>query len=231
MSAEISVLISTTLSKGTEVPRARSPAHSLTHSLTVHLFTHSSCSTLSGATRTRTCRCCSAAACRLVPRACPVARTSSRGLHRAALMHHFLSDACRVCLAGRYGHMPSVLGLQRCGRARSRGLTLPSPRYGAVPAHPLAHSTCSSTRPLARLTCSRTRPLIHSPTRHSPTRHSPTRHSPTRPSTTLPVSHSPTYSRPQVQALLHHLPVPAGHMPSDKTIDPATPSTPSGQMV
>ena len=107
MSAEISVLISTTLSKGTEVPRARSPAHSLTHSLTVHLFTHSSCSTLSGATRTRTCRCCSAAACRLVPRACPVARTSSRGLHRAALMHHFLSDACRVCLAGRYGHMPS----------------------------------------------------------------------------------------------------------------------------
>jgi hypothetical protein len=22
-------------------------------------------------------------------------------------MHHFLSDACRVCLAGRYGHMPS----------------------------------------------------------------------------------------------------------------------------
>ena len=107
MSAEISVLISTTLSKGTEVPRARSPAHSLTHSLTVHLFTHSSCSTLSGATRTRTCRCCSAAACRLVPRACPVARTSSRGLHRAALMHHFLSDACRVCLAGSYGHMPS----------------------------------------------------------------------------------------------------------------------------
>ena len=92
-------------------------------------------------------------------RACLVART---GPHRATLMHHFLSDACRVCLAGRYGHMPSVLGLQRCGRARSRGLTLPSPRYGAVPAHPLAHSTCSSTRPLARLTCSRTRQLIHS---------------------------------------------------------------------
>ena len=37
-------------------------------------------------------------------RACLVART---GPHRATLMHHFLSDACRVCLAGRYGHMPS----------------------------------------------------------------------------------------------------------------------------
>lgn len=167
MSAEISVLISTTLSKGTEVPRARSPAHSLTHSLTVHLFTHSSCSTLSGATRTRTCRCCSAAACRLVPRACPVARTSSRGLHRAALMHHFLSDACRVCLAGRYGHMPSD---------KTIATATPSPPSGQMPCDKATRRRRRRLRHLLLrdlLAHSTAYPLAHSPLVHSPVDHSP----------------------------------------------------------